>query len=52
MFQLTKEKYPSLRTQIATSKQGRGEKQKRPLAFTENAVAMLSGIINSGSAVD
>ncbi len=52
MFQLTSEEYQSLKTQIATSKQGRGGKQKLPLVFTENGIAMLSGILNSDRAID
>lgn len=52
MFKLTKEEYESLKSQIVTSKTGRGGKQKQPLVFTENGVAMLSGILNSTRAID
>lgn len=52
MFKLTKEEYESLKSQIVTSKVGRGGKQKQPLVFTENGVAMLSGILNSTQAID
>jgi hypothetical protein len=40
-----------LKSQIATSKSGSGGKQKKPLVFTENGVAMLSGILNSKQAI-
>jgi len=52
MFKLTKEEYDSLKSQIVTSKVGRGGKQKQPLVFTENGVAMLSGILNSTRAIN
>jgi hypothetical protein len=45
MFQLSSSEYESLKCQIGTSKTGRGGKQKQPLVFTENGVAMLSGIL-------
>jgi ORF6N domain len=51
MFQLTKEEYESLMSQIATSKKGRGGRQKLPMVFTENGVAMLSGVLNSKRAI-
>ena len=51
MFQLTSEEYEFLKSQFATSKQGRGGKQKLPLVFTENGVAMLSSILNSKQAI-
>lgn len=44
MFQLTSEEYEFLKSQFATSKAGRGGKQKQPLVFIDNGVAMLSGI--------
>ena len=45
--------YQSLRSQIVTLKTGRGEHAKYlPLAFTEQGVAMLSGIINSKKAIN
>jgi len=40
-----------LKSQIATSKRGRGGKQKQPLVFTENGVAMLSSVLKSKQAV-
>ena len=51
MFQLSKEEYSSLKSQFVTSKAARGGKQKLPLVFTENGLAMLSGILNSERAI-
>lgn len=51
MFQLTDEEYQSLKCQNGISKTGRGGKQKQPLVFTENGVAMLSGLLNSERAI-
>lgn len=51
MFQLTVEEYESLRFQFGTSKEGKGGRRYQPLVFTENGVAMLSGILNSRQAV-
>lgn len=50
MFQLTKIEYESLKCQIGTSNKGRGGKQKYPLVFTENGVAMLSSVLRSEEA--
>lgn len=51
MFQLTKEEWGTLRLQIETSKR-RGGTRYLPHAFTEQGVAMLSGILNSDKAID
>jgi D-arabinose 1-dehydrogenase-like Zn-dependent alcohol dehydrogenase len=65
MFQLTKEEFEDLRSQIVISnnndslrsqfvtlKNGRGQHLKYlPYVFTEQGVAMLSGIINSDKAI-
>ena len=52
MFQLTREEHDSLRSQIATLKGRRGEHRKYlPYVFTEQGVAMLSGILNSERAI-
>lgn len=51
MFQLTSEEYHLLKSQIVTSKTGRGGKQKLPFVFTENGLAMLSGVLNSPRAI-
>ncbi|MCL2763353.1 MAG: ORF6N domain-containing protein [Treponema sp.] len=56
MFQLTQAEYEnlksqfatsSLRSQIATSKGGKGGRRYLPFAFTEHGVIMLSSILNS-----
>jgi hypothetical protein len=51
MFQLTEVEWDSLKSQIVTSKTGRGGKQKHPLVFTEFGVAMLSSVLNSLQAI-
>lgn len=51
MFQLSNEEYSSLKSQFVTSKTTRGGKQKLPQVFTENGLAMLSGILNSERAI-
>lgn len=51
MFQLSSEEYQVLKSQFVTSKKGSGGKQKLPLVFTENGLAMLSGVLNSSRAV-
>ena len=52
MFQLTDEEADSLRSQFATSNEGRGGRRYNPLVFTENGVAMLSGVLNSPRAIE
>ncbi len=67
MFQLTQEEFEALRSQIETLeksdnplrfqnktlKTGRGQHSKYlPYAFTEQGVAMLSGILNSDKAIN
>jgi len=49
MFQLTSEEWDGLRLQIETSK--RGGRRYLPYAFTEQGLAMLSGILNSEKAI-
>lgn len=52
MFQLTEEEANSLRSQFVTLNVGRGQHRKYlPFAFTEQGVAMLSGVLNSERAV-
>ena len=52
-FQLNHEELSFLRSQIATIKNGRGEHSKyTPFVFTEQGVAMLSGILNSDTAIE
>jgi len=52
MFELTKDEYSSLRCQNGIIKTGRGQHSKyNPFAFTEEGVAMLSGILRSKTAI-
>ena len=53
MFQLSEDEYNSLRSQIVILDEvGRGKYRKYlPFAFTEQGVAMLSGILNSDVAI-
>ena len=52
LFNLTREEYNVLRTQIATLEQGPGKHSKYlPFAFTEQGVAMLASILNSPRAI-
>jgi hypothetical protein len=50
MFQLSLHEFTSLKSQIVTSSWG-GIRRAMPYAFTEQGVAMLSGILNSPRAV-
>ena len=53
MFQLTKEEWDSLRFQIGILDVGRGKYTKfLPHAFTEQGLAMLSGVLNSDIAIE
>jgi hypothetical protein len=53
MFQLTKEEWDSLRFQFGIIESGRGKYTKYlPHAFTEEGVAMLSGVLHSEIAID
>ena len=49
MFQLNKDEFQILKSQIATSSWGGA--RKLPYAFTEQGVAMLSGLLNSDVAI-
>ena len=49
-FQLSKEEFDALRSQIATSN-GRGGRRYRPYMFTEQGIAMLSGVLRSNVAI-
>ena len=52
MFQLTNEEFDALRSQIVTLNKGRGRHRKyAPFVFTEQGVAMLSGVLRSKRAV-
>jgi ORF6N domain len=51
MFQLSKEEAAVLRSQIAISNGGSGGRRYAPYVFTEQGVAMLSGVLKSKRAV-
>lgn len=51
MFQLTKEEFDALRSQIATSNDGRGGRRYAPFAFTEHGALMAANVLNSPRAV-
>ena len=50
MFELTKEEFDNLRTQIASSSYG--GRRYLPFAFTEQGIAMLSSVLKSDIAVE
>ena len=50
MFQLSLEEYSNLKSQIVTSSWG--GTRKLPLVFTEQGLAMLSGLLNSDTAIN
>ena len=53
MFKLTNEEWKSLRSQFVILEKGRGKYSKYPpYAFTEQGVAMLSGVLKSSRAVE
>jgi hypothetical protein len=53
MFQLASQEWEILKSQSVISKQEkRGGTQKLPFAFTEQGLAMLSGILNSDKAIN
>ena len=52
-FQMTKDEYTSLKSQIATSNnEGRGGRRKLPYCFTEPGIAMLSAVLHSDTAIN
>jgi phage regulator Rha-like protein len=51
MFQLNYQEDEALRSQIVTSKTGRGGRRYQPYVFTEQGVAMLSSVLNSERAI-
>ncbi len=51
MFQISTDEWNTLRLQIATSNQ-KGGTRYQPYAFTEQGLAMLSGILNSDKAIE
>jgi phage regulator Rha-like protein len=51
-FQITREEYQALRSQIATLKTGRGQHRKYlPFVFTEHGAIMAANVLNSPRAV-
>src|SRR6266404_5281020 len=52
MFQLNPEEQASLRSQSATSNQGRGGRRYAPYAFTEHGAIMAATVLNSERAVE
>jgi len=51
MFQLSAEEFSRLRSQSVISSGGHGGRRTRPLAFTEQGIAMLSGVLRSDRAI-
>src|SRR3979411_3413218 len=51
MFQLSAREHGFLRSQIATSKKGRGGRRYPPYAFTEHGAIMAATVLNSSRAV-
>ena len=51
-FQLTSKEYEILKSQIATSNNTRGGKQKLPYVFTEKGILMLSGLLKNEVAIE
>lgn len=53
MFEMTKDEWNSIRSQIVILKSGRGQHSKYlPFAFTEQGVAMLSSVLNNEKAIE
>ncbi len=50
-YQLTQQEFTALKSQIVTSKPGRGGLRYPPWVFTEHGVAMLSSVLRSPTAV-
>jgi len=51
MFQLTREEFDSLKSQIAMSKTGRGGRRTLPYAFTEHGALQAANVLRSARAV-
>lgn len=49
-FQLNSQEFNTLKSQNATSKRGRGGKQKLPFVYTEHGVIALAGVLKSETA--
>ncbi len=52
VFALSKAEYGSLRSQIVTSKTGRGGRRYLPKAFTEHGAIMAATVLNSKRAIE
>ena len=52
MFQLGKQEFAALMSQIATSNSGRGGRRKLPHAFTEPGAIMAASVLSSPRAVE
>ncbi|MFN3752898.1 ORF6N domain-containing protein [Flavobacterium sp.] len=52
MFQLTENEWLNISSQIVTTSSSKRPKKAIPYAFTEQGVAMLSGILNSDVAIN
>ncbi len=52
MFELTEKEFEILRSQFATSKDGRGGARYVPMVFTEHGVLQLSNVLKSKRAAD
>lgn len=52
MFQLGKQEFAALMSQIATSNSGRGGRRKPPYAFTEHGAIMAASVLSSPRAVE
>ena len=51
MFQINDEEFENLRSHFATSSEKHGGRRYLPYAFTEQGIAMLSGVLRSEKAV-
>lgn len=52
MFRLTESEWESMRSQIVTASQMKRNVSATPYAFTEQGLAMLSGVLNSEKAIN
>jgi hypothetical protein len=52
MFELTEEEFKNWRSQFVTSNSDKMGLRYSPMAFTEQGIAMLSGILNSPQAIE
>jgi hypothetical protein len=52
MFELTKEEFENWRSQFVTSNRDKMGLRYKPMAFTEQGVAMLSSVLHSNRAIE